>query len=291
MPRPQCPTCLIPLVNGLTSWHFRCHKCQYECSNLKPEINKAEIHKQINEDDRENGLRKLRQQNFSLILKRIKKHKPSPSARLLDVGAAHGWFLDLASPLFLAEGIEPDQALFQYAKSKGNSVRLGYFPEALLSNECFDVIIFNDVIEHIPDINFILQACYDRLNKDGLLILNLPNSQGFFYRLSKILALFGLTRPFERLWQKGFPSPHVHYFNGDNLVMLGLTKNFLTLEKAHLPSLTFNGLFTRIAYDQNNRFLTNICLFLLIAPIVPLLKVLPKDIFFVIFKKINQTRH
>ena len=285
MPRPQCPVCVTPLADGINSWHFQCHKCQYEGSNLKPDINKAEIHRQIDEDDREIGLRKLRQQNFSLILQRIKKYQSSPSARLLDVGAAHGWFLDLASKLFLAEGIEPDQTLFEYAKSKGKLVRFGYFPEALLSNDVFDLIIFNDVIEHIPDISLTLQACYDHLNKDGLLVLNLPNSHGFFYRLSKILALLGLPRPFERLWQKGCPSPHVHDFNDNNLIDLGLTKKFSKLDQGHLPSLTFKGLFTRIAYDQNNRLLTNICLFLLIAPIIPLLIFLPKDIFFVIFQK------
>lgn len=73
------------------------------------------------------------------------------------------------------------------------------------------------LIEHIPDINSIIAACHERLNDGGLLVLNLPSSDGVFYKLSRLFAAMGKFDFFERLWQKGLPSPHVHYFNRKNL--------------------------------------------------------------------------
>lgn len=90
---------------------------------------------------------------------------------------------------------------------RGLPVRPGYFPDALTPDESFDAIVFNDVIEHIPDIASALDACNARLSENGLLVLNLPNSRGFFYRLSKIFARLGWRNPFNRLWQKDLPSP------------------------------------------------------------------------------------
>ncbi len=43
---------------------------------------------------------------------------------------------------------------------KGLPARKGYFPDALDKKEKFDVIVFNDVIEHIPNIEGALASCF-----------------------------------------------------------------------------------------------------------------------------------
>lgn len=183
----QCVVCAGHLQGGCTDWHFICQGCGYEQGQLQPAINAPEAHQEINECARETGLRALRQSNFEKLVEVIRQHWPTAGGRLLDVGAAHGWFLDAAENNFQVLGIEPDNQVFNAARKLGKPIRQGYFPEALHEGELFDIIVFNDVIEHIPDIHSILEACRERLTPGGLLVLNLPSSKGIFYRLAKLL--------------------------------------------------------------------------------------------------------
>lgn len=74
-------------------------------------------------------------------------------------------------------------------------VRAGYFPDTLQQNEAFDVIVVNDVIDHIPKIGDALSACVARLNPEGLLVLNLPTSMGLSTNCRACwLALVGVVR-------------------------------------------------------------------------------------------------
>lgn len=221
-------------------------------------------------------------------MRKLKQIQPKKRLKLLDVGAAHGWFLDAAVDDFDVLGIEPDEVIFEATSSQGKPIRLGYFPNALLAQETFDVITFNDVIEHLPNINAVLLACYERLNENGYLLVNLPNSRGFFYRVAKLLHSFNIKTPFERLWQKGMPSPHVHYFNPKNLIKLVNSHGFSEVTRGTLPSLKLNGLFTRISYTGEYNFFAIIlvCFFTMTA--LPILKFLPKDITFIIFRRIQK---
>ena len=47
----------------------------------------------IDENARETGLRELRKSNFTIIAENIKSFKPNGGS-LLDVGCAHGWFIE-----------------------------------------------------------------------------------------------------------------------------------------------------------------------------------------------------
>jgi 2-polyprenyl-3-methyl-5-hydroxy-6-metoxy-1,4-benzoquinol methylase len=205
--------------------------------------------------------------------------------KLLDVGSAHGWFLEAAQGSFDVLGIEPDEVTGQRAAQRGLPVRPGYFPQALAEGERFDVIVFNDVIEHIPRIDAALSACFDRLNPDGILILNLPSSRGFFYRLSKILARTGWRAPFERLWQKDLPSPHVHYFRPDNLAQLVAAHGFSLVHSAELPALRAKGLLERLRCAGNMPLLSLYAQYTAGLCAIPLLRAFPSDIILCIFRK------
>lgn len=287
MDKIKCLICNHDMDIGHTYWHLICRKCGYEQSMLQPEINTTQAHQYINETAREDGLRILRQKNFEILVKELKDLKPIQGTRLLDVGAAHGWFLDIANKHFKVLGIEPDKAIFEQSSAQGRSMRFGYFPDALLANECFDVIIFNDVIEHVPNILEVLQSCYERLNAGGVLLLNLPSSHGIFYRIAKALCYFGIYGPFERLWQKNMPSPHVHYFHKNNLHEL-VKQYFNEIKIGTLSSFCFNGLFTRISYAKTNHIAIRYVLYCVIIILYPLLKILPDDIMYSIYKRKEQ---
>lgn len=276
-----CPVCKHELSAGHQPWHLLCKNCAYEKSNLQPTINSYEAHQLIKEADRAAGLQDLRLRNFKTILQSIKKFK-SNGASLLDVGCAHGRFLETSRNDFDVLGLEPDKNVFDETSSRGLPIRMGYFPDALDASEKFDVIIFNDVIEHIPDIKQVISSCYQHLNKDGLLVLNLPSTDGVFYKLSKLLLKIGRPSSFERLWQNGLPSPHLHYFNSRNLIDLLNSNGFEVKKKENLATIGLAGLYTRISYTGDLNFLTRIGLYTVIALSLPILKILPSDIFFVV---------
>jgi 2-polyprenyl-3-methyl-5-hydroxy-6-metoxy-1,4-benzoquinol methylase len=270
---------------GLDTWHWQCPACGYEATQFDLSINEASSHALIDEIGREKALKSLRDCNFHKVLQLIFRHLPQGRRKLLDVGAAHGWFVKMASEHMEALGIEPDRAICQKAREQGIPLIEGYFPTVLADDDRFDVIVFNDVFEHMPNVENTLSACVRHLTEGGLLVLNLPSSDGFFYRHSKLLKRMGSGSAFERMWQKGLPSPHLHYFNSKNLVGLAEKNGFERVCVASLPSIHFNGLYNRISYVNGRGKLRNILAFIAVASIIPFMGFLKSDIIVVILRK------
>lgn len=281
-----CPVCNSQLSNGYCFWHFFCENCAYESSNFQQTINTNNTaHELIDEGAREKGLHRLRLRNFEKILESIIALQPNGGS-LLEVGSAHGWFLEAAKKYFVVLGIEPDDNVYNANIHRNLPVRRGYFPDSLNESEKFDVIVFNDVLEHIPDMKNTFESCRQHLNKGGLLVLNLPSSNGVFYRLSKTFCRFGGgVFLFDRLWQKGLPSPHLHYFNQHNLACLLKQNNFSVTSKGSLSTLRLSGLYARISYTGDTNIIIRIITYMFIALILPILKILPSDIIYVIAKQ------
>lgn len=280
-----CIVCGTGQAAGLAQWHATCPSCGYESAALQVAINRRQEAGGVDEAEREIGLKALRQENFREIVGLVRQHMPAHARRLLDVGSAHGWFLETAREHFDVLGIEPDEVVGKRAAGRGLPVRHGYFPDALATGEHFDAIVFNDVIEHIPDIHAALRACHERLTPGGLLILNLPNSRGFFYRLSKLIARIGWRGPFDRLWQKDLPSPHVHYFGPDNLSRLVQAHGFEPVLHTELPALRAKGLLERLRCAGNVPTLSLYAQYVAILCAVPVLRAFPSDIIVCMFRR------
>lgn len=269
----KCIVCDAALAAGLTSWHWTCRRCGYECSDFVPSINHAGVHAELDETRREDGLRALREANFRAIVQRLGQRH----GRLLDVGCAHGWFLRAAQADFDVVGIEPDRVIGRQARALGLDVRLGLFPHVLEPGERFDVIVLNDVFEHIPDVAGATVASHAHLASNGRLVLNLPSSSGVFYRIAKLLARIGLTGPFDRMWQKGLPSPHLHYFNPDNLQAFLAGRGFARADAFHVATISSRGLWSRLRFVKGAPLPVSLLQFVAITALLPLLLLLPKD--------------
>jgi SAM-dependent methyltransferase len=269
----------------LAPWHFTCPGCGYETAGLAPSINDESNPVKPDEAEREAGLKVLRQRNFARIIEQIRGFCASGTPRLLDVGCAHGLFLEMVVSGFDAEGIEPHREVARQTRGRGFSVRDGYFPDVLDAADRFDVIVFNDVLEHIPDLPAVLEACHAGLAKNGLLVINLPDASGVFYRLSKILARIGFKGMFERMWQLNYPSPHLHYFRRGNLRLLVEAHQFEHLYSSRLDSLVADGLFDRIAHTGEYSAPTAHLIHAATLLSIPLLGILPADIQLQMFRK------
>lgn len=277
---PACPACDATLVIGLRPWHLRCADCSYEGSSLEPHILEQVDGGDLDEASREKGLESLRQANFKRLLALLGGLVPPGGAppRLLEVGCAHGWFMDTASASFEVTGIEPDVAVATATRARGLAVRGGFFPDVLDAGDRFDIIVFNDVLEHIPDVNATLDACLHHLAPGGRIVVNAPSRRGFLYRVSKVLARLGLPGSFERMWQLGFPSPHVHYFDTDSLSRLATKAGFTLESRSQLPSVAVRGLYARVRYSREVPVAKALFLTVAVTLIAPLLAVLPPDI-------------
>jgi 2-polyprenyl-3-methyl-5-hydroxy-6-metoxy-1,4-benzoquinol methylase len=144
-----CDVCGSRMVDDAIKDTFRCPGCGFFSSTLPITINDGIG---IDEARREVALKSLRFANYDQLLGECADLLRAGSA-LLDVGCAHGWFLEAAlSRGIHACGIEPDRRMADLARAAGHVVAGGFFPGALAEGDRYDAITFNDVLEHIPDL-------------------------------------------------------------------------------------------------------------------------------------------
>jgi 2-polyprenyl-3-methyl-5-hydroxy-6-metoxy-1,4-benzoquinol methylase len=117
-------------------------------------------------------------------LKNFKKE-----GKLLDIGAGKGDFVFVAKKNgFDALGVEPSPRFSEFAANTYNvKVYQGFLAEqAELKNQKFDVITMHHVLEHIEKPHEILNQLPNYLNADGIIYLEVPNTDSFTVKLIDI---------------------------------------------------------------------------------------------------------
>ncbi len=233
----------------------------------------------------EDSLYPLRKYNFNRILKKIQKIFNKTKLQGLEIGCAKGWFMEQAFSYGIEmDGIEPNDTFYEECINKGLNVINGLFPQDFSLDKKYDFIIFNDVFEHIEDLNLTLEKCVSLLEDDGILIINAPSSGGILFHVSKFLNKFHLISFWRRLWQFDFYSPHIWYFNPENLSLLMRKYNFSQITECDLKSLSLQSLKQRITCSQNTA-LRGFFLYILIFLSFPVIKFFPNDILCAFYKK------
>ena len=283
---PECPVCGGAFIGFRHAWLFVCADCGLLASSLQPKIPAQAGTTPINEGRRALGLADIRARNNNIVLDRIRSILGRGSKQLLDVGSGLGFFLkDATAQGFAVSGVEPDGSVVEQARARGVPVRHGYFPHCLEPSERFDVIVFNDVLEHIPDLSGVLDASADHLKPGGLLVLNCPNRHGAFYQIANLLDRAGIHGPFDRMWQREISSPHVWYFSPDDLRRLGEKRGLRFAGALDLLPITLRGIAPRIFYVRNQPILMSLSALFGTLLLLPFLSVLPRDISVVLLRK------
>jgi 2-polyprenyl-3-methyl-5-hydroxy-6-metoxy-1,4-benzoquinol methylase len=282
----KCVNCNSTLNRFIQDWLFKCDNCGLESSLLYDEkINGADPIGWT--ESASDFLESLRENNARVILKELSRHTRLESKRLLDIGCAAGWFLDVAKDNQMkVVGVEPEENIAKKGIEKNLDIKIAMFPDESLSNDKFDVITFNDVFEHINNPDDMLKQVHSQLDNEGYLILNLPSSDGVFYKISCVLAKIGYASPLERLWQKGYFSPHLYYFSNQNLSRFVEKNGFELLSRNRLDVIQVSGLWNRINHNKAMSLPVASIVYFSIILIFPLLKyLLPSDIMFHVYKK------
>ncbi|MFO0569578.1 MAG: class I SAM-dependent methyltransferase [Polyangiaceae bacterium] len=130
--------------------------------------------------------------------------------RLLDVGAAAGFFLDEARKVgWSAVGIEPSPSMSAFARDElGLDVRNGRFDAVELGDERFDLVTFLDSFEHFPDPARVLERAASLLAPRGRVALLTPNAGS------------PLARVLGRRWPHYTPPEHVFFYAERSLFRL-----------------------------------------------------------------------
>ncbi len=99
-----------------------------------------------------------------------------PPARVLEVGCAHGGYVALLNWAgFEATGTELSPWVARFAhETFGVTVLAGPVERQPLGPGSFDIVILNDVLEHLPDPVGTLAHCAGLLAKDGLFVIQTP---------------------------------------------------------------------------------------------------------------------
>ena len=111
---------------------------------------------------------------------------------------------------------------------------------ALIPDNYFDLIIANDVLEHLADTENFFRVCSDKLKQNGNLLLSVPNIRNiktFYYVL--------LNGSFPRFDHGLFDSTHLRWFTKKDLLVHS-SKRFVCLDirsKGKLVSKVFEKTF------------------------------------------------
>ena len=280
-----CPVCGSHPEPYLTAWLARCDTCGLRLSLLDQATHNGTCLTGW-DGDAERAMAPLREAAAVRLLTELGELTALRSKRLLDVGCGPGWFLDAAARAGLvAEGLEPDVRLAALGRDAGLAITAGSFPSTT-ANRAFDIVTFNDVFEHLPAPLDALAAVRDRLVPGGLLVLNLPTRTGAFYRVSEHLARIGMRGPLERMWQKGFESPHLFYYGSADLNAMIEAHGFACARGFTLPSVVIDKLWMRIRAGDRRPVAGDLAIFLATLAAIPLLGLLPSDIMVRIYRRL-----
>lgn len=105
---------------------------------------------------------------------------------VLDVGCGSGLSLLEANALGgQAYGIEADPNVHRIAEELGLRIAIGSLHDNPFPNVSFDLIVLNQVIEHIPEPSLALEAIHKRLKPGGKVVLAFPNRSALSRRIAR----------------------------------------------------------------------------------------------------------
>ena len=279
-----CIVCDSSMEVGVVDWIKDCSNCRLRKATVSN--GDSEYEYTIGwDDDNARALDSIRNSVADKVISALEQFNPLSGLQLLDVGCGPGWFLRAAAKRgAIVTGIEPDTRLAQAARDDGLVCHNGFFPDAL-PDDPFNIIVFNDVFEHLPDPAMAVKAIHRSLSNNGIVLVNLPVADGILYRTAEILGRLGITFPLKRLWQCGYESPHLYYFQSENLTQMFERDGFERIYSGNLPSVDATGLWGRIRESDRIGVPASIASYLFVITLIPILRLMPADIGVVIYRK------
>ena len=166
---------------------------------------------------------------------------PPGARRVLDVGCGTGALAKILADSCRIEivGVEPDSARAERAMARGLEVHVGFFTRELARQiGPFDVVLFADVLEHLPDPHRMLLISKESLRPSGSVIVSVPNVAHWAVRLEILQGRF-------RYQPSGImDATHLRWFTANSISSLLASAGFRVLEYRATAGLgAFENLF------------------------------------------------
>ncbi len=151
--------------------------------------------------------------NFQENIRRLRKIKPD--GKLLEVGCAYGFFLDLAAEHWIVSGIDISEIAIDYCKKRHtNYVQHGDLLAVDLPLSTFDWVVAWDVIEHVDEPIQYSARIYDLLREGGRIALTTGDVSSM---LAKLLG---------KRWRLLTPPSHLTFFSRKGMASLLVKAGF-----------------------------------------------------------------
>ncbi len=146
---------------------------------------------------------------FKPLVDAVRKFKKT--GRVLDVGCSSGILLSvLQKEGFDVHGLEPNTQAYSIARTKLgariHNQNIADFTKNFVKK--FDCIIYNHVLEHIENVHKELAFTKRLLNKNGILVIGVPNTHNITFFLR------------QKYWEPLMPNEHIWHFSSGYLIRL-----------------------------------------------------------------------
>jgi 2-polyprenyl-3-methyl-5-hydroxy-6-metoxy-1,4-benzoquinol methylase len=147
---------------------------------------------------------------------------PQNVKNVLEIGCGNGGFRENFKDVRY-DAIEMSEAAATIARTKLDFVAIGEFEKTinLFPDNSYDLIVCNDVIEHIFDTNNFLKKIKEKLNINGSIIGSIPNVR----HISNLVNLI-LRKDWQYTDSGILDNTHVRFFTKDSLIRLFKANNF-----------------------------------------------------------------
>lgn len=155
-------------------------------------------------------------QSFNLKYKKniLQKNITSTAkAKVLDYGCGAGEFIKYLENDFITFGYEPNQDAREAAKKKTKHTKI-ISDLAEVENNSLDAITLWHVFEHIENQQEILSLFYQKLKKDGTLIIAVPNPTSYD------------AKHYKEFWAAYDVPRHIFHFSKKGMINLMNNKNW-----------------------------------------------------------------
>ncbi len=224
----DCPVCKSKDKKELfVKWGFKISVCcncehvyvenQIKASVLSSLYTSSDVDEKFQERNEDKDLFKYSILLYNKYLQILKK-KFDGKECLLDIGAGDGMFLEFLSAVsnFKLSAMEFSKKSEVFIKSIVGEVN--FYNQAIsktsFNNKSFKIITLWGVVEHMSNPLEELSKCKSILDKDGRILILVPN----FY--SRALKIFGINTPTIN------PRSHLHYFSYNSFERLAQNSGF-----------------------------------------------------------------
>lgn len=233
------------------------------------------------------GMGTIAARNYVIVAEALERVTELRGKKILDVGSAEGGFTELVLKKHgECLGLEPDMAAAQEAIEKKLPLAHVGFESFSGEKKEYDIIVFNDVFEHMQNPLVSLEKSCKILKDNGVILFNIPVSTGFIFNMVRFAARLGVESAYRRIWAMGLSSPHIYFYNERNLKILLKKYQFELVDKGGLVALSTEGMYQRVRSTYGP--VPALMISALASFFAVVSSMFPEDVKYFIFKKTNQ---